>query len=178
MYNLSRIGDGKMNQKGFITSALLYGILSLFLVLVLGTISILGNRKIANDKIKESAIDDAQVLTTDPSCFQTTVNSRGNLTITKYGDNCDKTVFIPEYLNGQKVDAIGANAFSNQKLVNITIKSNIKEIYANAFTGNDEMIFYIKATSNEIVGTGSQEEVDSAVGTAWGAKDATVRWDY
>ena len=41
-----------MNQKGFITSALLYGILSLFLVLVLGTISILGNRKLANDKIE------------------------------------------------------------------------------------------------------------------------------
>ena len=40
------------------------------------------------------------------------------------------------------------------------------------------MIFYIKATSNEIVGTGSQEEVNNAVGTAWGAKDATVRWDY
>ena len=45
-----------MNNKGFITSALLYGILSLFLILVLETVSILGNRKLANDKIKESVL--------------------------------------------------------------------------------------------------------------------------
>lgn len=167
-----------MNKKGFITSALLYGILSLFLVLVLGTVSILGNRKLANDKIKESAIDDAQVLSTDPTCFISETNSRGNLTITGYDSSCDKTVFIPESLNGGTVDAIGSYAFNNQKLINVTIKSNIKEIYVNAFTGNDEIIFYIKTTSNEIVGTGTQEEVNDAVGTAWGAKDATVHWDY
>ncbi len=167
-----------MNKKGFITSALLYGILSLFLVLVLGTVSILGNRKLANDKIKESAIDDAQVLSTDPTCFISEINSRGNLTITGYDSSCDKTVFIPESLNGGTVDAIGSYAFNNQKLINVTIKSNIKEIYVNAFTGNDEIIFYIKTTSNEIVGIGTQEEVNDAVGTAWGAKDATVHWDY
>ena len=167
-----------MNQKGFITSALLYGILSLFLILVLGTVSILGNRKLANDKIKESALDDVQNLTTDPSCFTSTSNSRGNLTITGYNTSCDKTVFIPETLNGKAVDAIGANAFSNQKLINITIKPNIKEIYVTAFTGNDGIVFYIKTTSNEITGTGTQSEVNNAVGTAWGAKDATVHWDY
>ena len=167
-----------MNKKGFITSALLYGILSLFLVLVLGTVSILGNRKLANDKIKESALDDVQRLTTNPTCFTTTTNSRGNLTITAYNNSCDKTVFIPETINGQTVDAIDAYAFQNQKLINVTIKPNIKEIYVNAFTGNDEIIFYIKTTSNEIIGTGTQEEVNAAVGTAWGAKDATVHWDY
>lgn len=167
-----------MNNKGFITSALLYGILSLFLVLILGTVSILGNRKIANDKIKESALDDVQTLTTDPACFTTTTNARGNLTITGYSDTCDKTVFIPETLNGQIVDEIGAYAFNNKHLINITIKSNIKEIYSNAFTGNTEMVFYIKTTSNEIRGTGTQEEINDAVGTAWGAEDATVRWDY
>ena len=178
MYNLNRIGDGKMNQKGFITSALLYGILSLFLVLVLGTVAILGNRKLANDKIKESALDDVQHLTTNPSCFTTTTNSRGNITITGYDSACDKTVFIPETLNGKTVDAIGAYAFQNQKLINITIWPNIKEIYVNAFTGNDGIIFYIKTTSEQVVGTGTQEEANAAVGTAWGAKDATVHWDY
>lgn len=167
-----------MNQKGFITSALLYGILSLFLILVLGTVSILGNRKLANDKIKQSALDDVQTLTTDPTCFETTENSNGNLTITGYKDECDKTVFIPESLNGKEVDTIGANAFNNKKLINITIKPNIKEIHVTAFTNNDGMVFYIKTTSENIVGIGSKEEIENAVGTSWGAKNATVHWDY
>lgn len=167
-----------MNKKAFITSALLYGILSLFLLLVLGTVSILGNRKLANDKIKESALDDAQNLTTDPSCFTFTTNDRGNLTITAYDSSCDKTVFIPETFNGTAVDAIGAYAFSNMDLINVTIKSNIVEIYTNAFNGNDEIIFYIKTTSDQITETGTDEEIASTVGTAWGAKDATVHWDY
>ena len=37
-------------------------------------------------------------------------------------DSCDKTVFIPETLNSQVVDAIGPNAFADKKLINITIK--------------------------------------------------------
>ena len=155
-----------MNKKGFITSALLYGILSLFLLLVLGTVSILGNRKLANDKIKESALDDVQNLTTNPTCFTTASNSRGNLTITGYDASCDKTVFIPETLNGRTVDAIGANAFSNKNLINITIKSNITEIATNAFTGNDQIVFYIKATSDQIIES------------PWGATNATIHWDY
>ncbi len=47
-----------MKKNGFISSALLYGILSLFIVLMLSSLAILGNRKIAIDKIKTSAIDD------------------------------------------------------------------------------------------------------------------------
>lgn len=167
-----------MNKKGFITSALLYGILSLFLILILGTISILGNRKLSNDKIKESALDDVQNLTTNPACFTTSLNSNGSLTITGYDTSCDKTVFIPEFLNGQVVQTIGENAFKDQKLINVTIKPNIKEINAAAFTGNDEMVFYIKTTSDQIVSTGTDEQINAALGTAWGAKDATVHWDY
>ena len=155
-----------MNKKGFITSALLYGILSLFLLLVLGTVSILGNRKLANDKIKESALDDVQNLTTNPECFTTEINSRNNITITSYDDSCDKTVFIPETLNGSVVDAIGAGAFSEKKLINVTIKSNIKEIDETAFNGNDGLIFYIKTTSDQILES------------PWGATNATVHWDY
>lgn len=178
MYNLNRIGDGKMQKNGFITSALLYGILSLFLILVLGTVSILGNRKLANDKIKESALDDVQELTTDPKCFKTETNERDNLTITSYDDSCDKTVFIPETLNSQVVDAIGPNAFADKKLINITIKPNIKEIDATAFNKNDGMVFYMKTTSDQIVGTGSDQDINEAIGTAWGATNATVHWDY
>lgn len=167
-----------MNKKGFITSALLYGILSLFLILILGTVSILGNRKLSNDKIKESALDDVQILTTNPNCFDTTLAPSGNITITGYLDSCEKTVFIPEYINGIAVESIDAYAFANKNLINITIKSNIKEINATAFQGNDKMVFYIKTTSDQIVGTGSDEEISNAIGTAWGAKDATVHWDY
>jgi len=47
-----------MKKNGFISSALLYGILSLFIVLMLSSLAILGNRKITIDKIKTSAIDD------------------------------------------------------------------------------------------------------------------------
>ena len=167
-----------MNKKAFITSALLYGILSLFLLLILGTVTVLSNRKLANDKIKESALDDAQNLTTDPSCFTFTTNDRGNLTITAYDSSCDKTVFIPETYNGVVVDAIGAYAFSNMDLINVTIKSNIVEIYTNAFNGNDEMIFYIKTTSDQIAEAGTVDEITNNINTGWGAKDATVHWDY
>ena len=76
------------------------------------------------------------------------------------------------------VDAIGPGAFNNQKLVNITMKSNVKEVHVTAFTGNDGMVFYVKARNEEVVGTGTQEEVNNSVGTIWGAKDATVHWDY
>ena len=55
MIKYNRKVSDHMN-KGFITSALLYGILSLFLVLVLSTVATIGNRKIAIDKIKQSAI--------------------------------------------------------------------------------------------------------------------------
>ena len=44
-----------MNKKGFISSALLYGILALFLIIMLSTIAVLGNRKLNIDKLKENA---------------------------------------------------------------------------------------------------------------------------
>ena len=155
-----------MNNKGFITSALLYGILSLFLILVLETVSILGNRKLANDKIKESVLIDVQTLTTDPTCFTVETNSRNNLTITNYSDTCDKAVFIPESLNGQTIDAIGPNAFNNKKIINITIKSNIIEIDSTSFNENDGITFYIQTPPNQINKS------------PWGAKNAIVKWDY
>lgn len=162
-----------MNNKGFVTSALLYGILSLFIVLVLGTVSILANRKLANDKIKESALDDVQQLTTDESCFTTisksvedpyTSGRRNTLTITGYSDSCDKTVFIPETINGLEVDEIGSDAFKGKSLINITIKENITSIGTNAFSGNDGIVFYIKS--------------DSAIsGSPWGATNSTIHLD-
>lgn len=154
-----------MKKNGFVSSALLYGILSVFLVLVASTLSILSNHKLSNDKIKESALDDVQNLTTDTSCFTYTSNSNGNITITDYSIDCDKTVFIPTVINGELVDTIGPAAFKNKSLVNITMQLNIIEISSDAFQGNDGIIFYIKAFDTE-----------SLSGFPWGAEDATIHW--
>ena len=45
-----------MKQNGFIASALLYGILALFLVLILNTLFVLANNKMTMDKLKEKAL--------------------------------------------------------------------------------------------------------------------------
>jgi hypothetical protein len=185
LYNKIKIGGVILKKNGFVTSALLYGILSLFLVLILGTVTTLANRKLATDKIKESAIDDVQHLTTPTSCFTveeiTDANGNGTGIITGYNTSCDKTVFIPESINGLAITTIGAHAFLNQKLVSITIKSNITEIKGGsgintsesnptdpddpAFSGNDGIIFYIKKSNSSIEGA------------PWGAKNATVHWN-
>ena len=168
-----------MKKNGFITSALLYGILSLFLILILGTVSILANRKLANDKIKESVLNDVQKIKTSPSCFETETSNldNNNLQITGYDSTCEKTVYIPEEIYGQTVDSIGPNAFANKEIINITMQNNIKQIYVNAFTNNDNIIFYIRNTSDQIKGVGTDEDIENAAGTTWGAKDATVYWD-
>ena len=158
-----------MKQKGFVTSALLYGILSLFLVLILGTISIIGNRKIANDKIKQSALDDVQNLTTDESCFNFDAVTG---IITGYhieNTECTKTVFIPEEIGGTKVTKIGPEAFANknnENLINVTIKNDIK-IANTAFKGNDNILFIFKGSS--------PQRTDD--GTLWGATNSSIRID-
>ncbi len=157
-----------MKKNGFVTSALLYGILSLFLVLILGTVAIVGNRKIANDKIKQSALDDVQNLTTDDSCFE--FDSSTN-TITKYHiekEECPKTVFIPEKIDGITVENIGSKAFENNSLINVTIKSNIKSVSSDSFNGNDKVLFIIKDSSI------LEEESSSNL---WGATHVAVRID-
>lgn len=168
-----------MKQNGFITSALLYGILSLFLILILGTVSILANRKLANDKIKESVLNDVQNIQTSPKCFETTTSTldSNNLQITGYDSTCEKTVYIPTTIYGQIVDSIGPNAFSGKNLVNVTMQNTIEQIYVNAFSNNDNMVFYIRNTSDKVKATGTDEEIENAAGTTWGAKDATIHWD-
>lgn len=49
-----------MKQNGFISSALLYGMLALFLVIMTSTLAILGNQKLGMDKIKENALNGIQ----------------------------------------------------------------------------------------------------------------------
>lgn len=164
-----------MDEKGFVTSALLYGVLSLFLVLLLGTVAVIGNRKITNDKIKQSALDDVQNLTTPDNCFTFTLNDRDNYTIIGYDNNCPKTVYIPEKTGGYIVDEIGENAFSNKSIENVTIKSNITRISYNAFTGNGinkPLLFIIKGSlPSEVGGEGTTSF------SGWGASNYNVRYD-
>lgn len=47
-----------MNEKGFIASALLYGMLALFLVIMISTLYVLGNNKLSMDRMKENALTD------------------------------------------------------------------------------------------------------------------------
>lgn len=168
-----------MKQNGFITSALLYGILSLFLILILGTVSILANRKLANDKIKESVLNDVQKIETSPRCFETETSDldSNNLQITGYDSTCEKTVYIPKTIYGQTVDSIGPNAFANKNLINVTIEDTVKQIHVTAFSNNNDMEFYIRNTSDNIKGIGTDEEIENASGTTWGATNATVHWD-
>lgn len=49
-----------MKQNGFISSALLYGMLALFLVIMTSTLAILGNQKLGMDKLKENALNGIQ----------------------------------------------------------------------------------------------------------------------
>lgn len=169
----------QMKKNGFITSALLYGILSLFLILILGTVSILASRKLANDKIKESVLNDVQKIQTSPKCFETETSplDSNNLQITGYDSTCEKTVYIPTTIYGQIVDYIGPNAFSNKKLINVTIESTIKQIHVTAFNNNDNLVFYIRNTQDKIKGVGTDEEIEAAEGTTWGAYNATINWD-
>ena len=168
-----------MKKNGFITCALLHGRLSLFLILILGTVSILANRKLANDKIKESVLNDVQKIKTSPSCFETETSNldNNNLQITGYDSTCEKTVYIPEEIYGRIVDSVGQAAFANKRLINVTIPNTIKQIHVTAFNNNDDMEFYIRNTSDQIKGVGTDEEIENAAGTTWGAKDATVYWD-
>ncbi|MCI9233315.1 MAG: hypothetical protein HFH08_01810 [Bacilli bacterium] len=48
----------KLNEKGFAISSMLYSILLLFLMLIVGVLAILGNRKVILDKIKNEIVTD------------------------------------------------------------------------------------------------------------------------
>lgn len=80
------------------------------------------------------------------SCFATSENADGSITITDYYDNfdndvsketCPKDVIIPSKINDKTVTVIGVNAFSYNKLISITIPDTITTIGNYAFKSND-----------------------------------------
>ena len=167
-----------MRDKGFVTSALLYGILSVYIVLVLGTISIMGNRKLANDKIKQSALDDVQNIETSAACFETESNDVNDTDVKITNYKCQttvKNVFIPEKdSDGNKITIIGQEAFKNKGISSVIIKSNIIGINCNAFIGNNNVLFIMKGNMPTVI-TPSGVTCDTA--TRWGATNSSVRKD-
>ena len=166
-----------MNKKGFVTSALLYGILSMFLILLMGTFSVIGNRKITNDKIKQSALDDVQDLTTPITCFElVTINNKDSYQIKSYNMNnaeCTATVYIPKEFNGVPIESIGENAFSGKKIKSVTIGSNITYISYTAFTSNDNVLFILKGN----MPTTDFGHENTKTGKLWGATNSSIRQD-
>ncbi len=51
-----------MKKNGFLSSALLYGMLALFLIVITSTLAVLGTRKLAMDKLKEKALNGSEVI--------------------------------------------------------------------------------------------------------------------
>ena len=153
-----------MNNKGFVTSALLYGILSLFLVLILGTLSVITNRKLAIDRLKESALNDVQNLKTDESCF--TID-KVTCTITGYDQTkCGNTIFIDKKdIKKCNIKKINQSAFTNISNGYVYIKSDI-EIDENAFSGNTNVTF---------ITVGIKTENDGTNGTIWGAENSYLK---
>ena len=128
-----------MNKSGFVTSALLYGILSLFLVLMMGTLAIVSNRKLASDRLKESALIDVQKLKTDERCF----DFDDNCNITGYDSGeCGSVVFIDDKdIISCNLKGIRSGAFSGISNGHVYIRSDI-EIEADAFAENENVRFY------------------------------------
>ena len=167
-------GMKKMNKKGFVTSALLYGILSVYIVLVVGTVSIIGNRKLATDKIKQSALDDVQNIETNANCFEFNAE-KGMITKYRTATGCtslEKNVSIPGKIRGTIVTAIGSKAFQNAGVETVTLKSNVIEIYCDAFSGNTNVLFITKGNMPSTITSGSCPQ-----NSRWGATDSSIRQD-
>lgn len=151
-----------MNQKGFVTSALLYGILSLFLVLILGTLSVISNRKLANDRLKESALNDVEDLKTLESCF--TIDG-STCTITGYDvDACGKVVFIDKK-DIKQCSLSGISSITGVSNGYVYIRSDI-DVDQDAFYGNNNVTFI---TVN--IGTSD----DGSDGVVWGATNSYLK---
>lgn len=50
-----------MEKNGFIASSLLYGMLALFLVIMISTLAVFANNKINMDKLKQKAFNDIEI---------------------------------------------------------------------------------------------------------------------
>lgn len=148
-----------MNNRGFVTSALLYGILSLFLVLIFGTLSVISNRKLASDRLKESALIDVQNLKTDESCFEIDDSCK----ITDYNEECGNVVFIDKD-NISKCTLAGIEDESfNISNGYVYIKSGI-DISSNAFLGSTNVVF---------VTIGFEPSIDGD--SVWGARNSYIK---
>lgn len=102
---------------------------------------------------------------TDSSCFETE-NVTGGIKISNYlknNPNCPAHVTIPSQINGNKVIAIGGEAFKGKSIDSVTMPNGLKYIENNAFKSNNINLLSIPASvikigegafqSNSISGT-------------------------
>ena len=157
-----------MSEKGFVASALLYGILSLFLVLILGTLSVISSRKLASDRLKESALIDVEDLKTDENCFVFNIDETENTcTITGYNSNCGNLVYIDQKNINCNLTGIENNSFSGISDGYVYIKSNIT-IASNAFSDNENVTFIT-------VGFNTSNDGQTNAGEVWGATNSYLK---
>ena len=93
-----------MNQKGFIASSLLYGMLALFLTLMISTLFIFGNNKLSMDRLKEKALNDlgtpVEIISIrQVYAYHLDQKTIGNSTIT---DGVEDYTALSSYQNGKK----------------------------------------------------------------------------
>ena len=155
-----------MNKKGFVTSALLYGILSLFIILILGTISIVANRKLTLDKIKQSALDDVQNVETNLSCFVINGGVIEGYNLNENGCNVSNIIIPKTATKLQSLEGIQ----NIENIESITIYSST-EVAPGALdrVNSDNLLIYIKKS-----GSGNQNNFNST--NIWPA-GAHVRMD-
>ncbi|MBR3230157.1 MAG: hypothetical protein IKF91_04970 [Bacilli bacterium] len=159
-----------MKEKGFITSALLYGILSLFFVLILGVLSAVSSRKLSINRLKESALIDAENLRTSESCFE--INKEVNTcTIETYNFECGSTIFI----NRNNISSCETKKLIikddsikgvTDGYVYIKGKKDEIEIEQNAFIGNDNVTF---------ITSGFDIDKDGTLNDLWGATNSYLK---
>lgn len=163
----------KKNNKGFIASSLLYGLLVLFLTIILMIMATLGNRKLTMDKLKQKALDRAQsnysyvenlrynyeYQNINQDTWKNSVNNSGNLELSGKIDYNSQNNYL-EFNNAQADGTIKNNLsegmttsiffkLDNQKgtllkLANLSVTYEQGEI---DITANDEIIII---TPNDI----------------------------
>lgn len=161
-----------MKEKGFITSALLYGILSLFFILILGTLSAVSSRKLSINRLKESALIDVEKLKTSESCFD--INKGGTTcSINSYHSECGSTIFINRNnISSCETKKIIIKNDSVKGISNgyvyIKGKKDEIEIEQNAFIGNDNVTFITSGLDTDKDGTLSENDL-------WGATNSYLK---
>ena len=110
-----------MNNKGFALSGMLYTILAIFVLLVVGLLTMFNSRKTILDKLKKKVLDETSNIY-EIYNFKTAGNYEINITKTGYYE-----IELPSNFSGEKTIRINAENFSGEYVVENF--ENTKNIY-------------------------------------------------